>query len=239
MIAPLPKGPAVRILALFAALAVAAVAACSGSGSAVAPNIAPSSSPTPSPSPLPSQSPTPTPTPIQLVVGGTTGTTMGWPDGDTPTGGQGQPVDGINCQNELLGTFHHHVHLSVFVNGTQYWIPRGVGMFHPSAGNKTGYIYHAQCFYWLHAHDRTGIIHIEPPSSLAFTLKNWFDLWGEPLSATEVAGYTGNVAVYVNGMLQPGVDPNTVQFSPFEEITLVIGTPPSWIPAYTFPPGYP
>ncbi|HEY7994842.1 MAG TPA: hypothetical protein VID24_11565 [Candidatus Eremiobacteraceae bacterium] len=179
--------------------------------------------------------PTPTPTPIQLVLGATIGTDV-FPEGDTASGGSGQQIDRINCRAFLDNQFHHHVQLSMFVNGEQIALPRGTGMKNPGHGK---FIYHATCAYFLHTHDETGIIHIEPPTARTFTLKNYFDIWGEPLSTNGFAGYTGAVAVYINGTLQPGMDPNTVTFSPFEEITLVIGTPPSWIPVYLFPPGYP
>ena len=223
----------VTLIALVAVcfLSVASVAGCGGTGggSAVAPVSKGGQSATRQ------TAPAPTPTPIQLVIGGTIGQVT-FPDGDTATGGQGQQVDGINCVGSLNNQFHHHVHLSLFVNGTQIAVPKGTGMKDPG---HNSFIYHADCFYALHTHDQTGIIHIEPRTSLTFTLKQWFDLWGEPLSTNGFAGYTGSVAVYLNGVYQPGMDPNTITFSPYLEITLVIGTAPSWIPVYTFPPGYP
>lgn len=180
----------------------------------------------------------PTPTPIQLQYGTTVGTVT-WPDGDTATGGQGLKVDGtIYCRHELLNKFHHHAHLSIFVDGLQLAVPRGTGMYLPGIGNS-GFIYHAQCMYYIHAHDRTGIIHIEPPTDQALTLKNWFDVWGRPLNPNQIGDYQGNVAVYVNGTLEPGQDPRTVPLLPYEQITLVIGMPPTWIPSYVFPLGYP
>jgi hypothetical protein len=210
-------------------LALASVAGCSGTGGNVA--VAPVN-----PAPVnKSVHPMATPTPIQLTLGGTIGTVV-FPDGDTATGGQGQGIEHINCRKELLNTFHHHVQLSMFVDGEQIALPKGTGMKNPG---HSPFIYHADCFYFLHTHDQTGIIHIEPPKQTTFTLKNYFAVWGEPLSINGFAGYTGSVAVYINGTLQPGMDPNTVTFSPYEEITLVIGTPPAWIPAYLFPPGYP
>ena len=220
----------VSALVLFAgsAVAVATIVGCGGSGGGIVsqPQTGHVTRFT---------SPTPTPTPIQLSLGETIGTDV-FPKGDTASGGQGQQVAGINCRRELLNTFHHHVHLSLFVNGEQIALPRGTGMKNPHNG---AFIYHADCFYWLHTHDATGIIHIEPPNGNTYNLKQYFKIWGEPLSSNGFAGYTGPVAVYINGTLQPGMDPNAVTFSPFEEITLVIGTPPSWIPVYLFPPGYP
>jgi hypothetical protein len=213
-------------------VAVTSLAGCGGNGGsgALSPIAGPNGHAV-----LRNTTPTPTPTPIQLVIGGTIGTVT-FPDGDTATGGQGQQVQGINCRKALNNLFHHHVQLSLFVNGTQIALPKGTGMKNPG---HNSFIYHADCFYFLHTHDQTGIIHIEPPTGTTYTLRNYFAVWGEPLSLNGFAGYTGSVAVYINGTLQPGLDPNSVTFSPYEEITLVIGTPPSWIPAYTFPAGYP
>src|SRR5438128_1856412 len=66
--------------------------------------------------------PTPTPTPIQLVIGGLVGTSY-WPKGDTATGGQGQQVAGLNCLAQLGVPYHHHAHLSIFINGQQLAVP--------------------------------------------------------------------------------------------------------------------
>jgi hypothetical protein len=170
---------------------------------------------------------------IQLVPGTTVGTDV-FPEGDTSTGGQGQTINGIRCAKSLSPVFHHHVHLSLFVNGEQIAIPRGTGMENPSNGN---YIYHAECFYFLHTHDETGIVHMEAPVSGFYSLHDYFYLWGEPLSLDNVAGYTGTITVFINGV-QQSVDPRTIQFSPFEEITLEVGSPVVPPPVYAFPPNY-
>jgi len=186
-------------------------------------------------------SPAPTPTPIQLAAGGVIGTPT-WPEGDTATGGQGQHLGGMNCVHSLSPTFHHHTHLSIFVNGAQLAFPMGVGMYKPGGGS-TGFIYHAQCYYWLHTHDQTGILHMESPTAPApntFTLGKLFLLWGEPLSNTQIAQFNGTVAVYINGALYTNyVNVGDITLNPGDDITLVIGTAPSWIPAYLLPPGLP
>lgn len=172
--------------------------------------------------------------PIQLVPGTTVGQVV-FPEGDSPTGGQGQQVLGIDCRQALSGIYHHHVHLSLFVSGVQYAIPRGTGMKDPG---KSQFIYHADCFYFLHTHDDTGIIHIEPPGPDVYGLHQYFALWGMKLSTTNVAGYKGPVTVFVNGT-QENIDPNTIKFNPFDQITLEVGTPVITPPVYIFPPGYP
>jgi hypothetical protein len=183
--------------------------------------------------------PTPTPTPIQLVLGTTIGKPH-WANFDRPTGGQGSPVDGITCRKELFNQWHHHVQLTIFNNGKQLALPEGVGIL-GVPGKNPPFIYHGSCFYWLHTHDKTGIIHLEPSNGNPLYLKEFFDIWGEPISATQVADLTvQSLGVYVNGILQPGLDPSTIQLTPYEEITLVVNSPtPNWIPNYIFPTGYP
>jgi hypothetical protein len=184
-------------------------------------------------------SPSPTPTPIQLVTGELVGTPT-WPEGDTTTGGQGQYMAGFNCLKSLSEPNHHHVHLSIFVNGQQLAVPMGVGMFQPGKGGS-GYIYHQTCLYWLHTHDQTGVLHMEsaqPPTAQLFNLGNFFKLWGEPFSNTQLAQFNGTVAVYLNGMLDTtDTDVRKVALTPGDDITLVIGTPPIWMPAYLLPAG--
>src|SRR3989304_3495456 len=34
------------------------------------------------------------------------------------------------------------------------------------------------CIFWLHTHDSTGLLHIEAPEQRAFTLGQFFAIWG-------------------------------------------------------------
>lgn len=179
---------------------------------------------------VPFDVPTPTPTPIQLVTGGIIGT-LTWPKGDTASGAQGQQVAGLNCLAQLSEPFHHHVHLSIFVNGQQLAVPFGVGMYQPGGG-KSGYIYHTTCLYFIHTHDRTGVIHIESKVDQAYTLGTFFKLWGEPLTSTQIAQFTGPVSIYINGTLDTTDPIASVPLTPGSDITLVIGQTPAWIPVY-------
>ena len=122
--------------------------------------------------------------PTQLVFGGTVGAPGYWPDGDTPIGGDGTgPVNGINCADSEA--YHIHAHLSIIRDGQVLAIPANIGI-------------PAKCTYELHTHDKTGEIHMEAPAAKRFTLGNFFSVWGQPLSRTNIAGLTGAAAtVYV------------------------------------------
>jgi hypothetical protein len=215
-----------------AGIAVAfAIAGCTASNTSIAP--IPQSAGQPS-NVKRMDPPTPTPTPIQLVIAGLVGT-PNWPNGDTATGGQGQHIAGLNCLQQLGVPFHHHAHLALFVNGQQLAFPMGVGMYLPNKGKK-GYIYHQNCLYFLHTHDRTGILHMESKTDLTFTLGTLFTLWGEPLSTTQIAEFTGPVTVYVDGTLDTTDALADVPLTPGSDVTLVIGQAPDWIPVYILPP---
>jgi hypothetical protein len=111
----------------------------------------------------------------------------------------------------------------------------GVGMFQPNKG-KMGYIYHQTCLYFLHTHDRTGILHMESKTDTSFTLGTLFKLWGEPLSTTQIAEFSGPVSVYIDGNLDTTDPIANVPLNPGSDITLVIGQTPDWIPVYLLPP---
>src|SRR5271166_3094569 len=88
----------------------------------------------------------------------------------------GQPVDGIRCDQAEGVTFHIHQHLALLDRGKAVGVPSDVGR--PLTAN---------CLYWLHTHSSDGLIHVESPTIRTFTLGQFFDVWGQPLSATRAA----------------------------------------------------
>jgi hypothetical protein len=60
--------------------------------------------------------------------------------------------------------FHIHTHLDILINGKSYTIPPQIG------------IIPGKCFYWLHTHDESGVVHIESPVTRNFTLGQFFDI---------------------------------------------------------------
>src|SRR5262245_17039175 len=91
-----------------------ALTACGGGGGG-SDNPAP---PPPPPPPPGANVPPLSTTVIDVTNGQQLGTTH-WSNGDTSTGGQGQPVGTLECAASQPNTYHVHTHLSIFLNGQQ------------------------------------------------------------------------------------------------------------------------
>ena len=180
------------------------------------------------PTPLPTApGAKPTASPTQLVDGAALGVSL-FPKGDAPAGGHGAPIQGILCNNSEGVALHVHQHLALFDGGKQIQIPQYIG-FVPNPNPSLS------CLYWIHTHDGEGIIHVESPELRTFTLGDFFAVWGEPLSRTDVAQFKGPVAVWLNGSPYTG-DPNAIPLTAHQQIVIEVGkqVPP---PNYLFPPG--
>lgn len=157
-----------------------------------------------------------------------------FPSGDTTKGGLGQPVDGIACSTSEQLVYHIHSHLTLIVNGQEIAVPLGIGITPPTQV-VSGFVNSGGCFYSLHTHDATGIIHVESPVQKVYTLGDFFDVWGEPLGPRGMAGYQGQVNAFINGKPYTG-DPRNIPLTAHAEITVEIGTHTT-PPVFTFPQG--
>ncbi len=172
--------------------------------------------------------------PIALLQATTLGKTQ-FPPGDTASGGNGQTVDGIKGSGHEMLKSHTHAHLALFYHGEQLAIPYGIGIIQPfSVVNN--FVGAGKGYYCLHTHDASGIVHIESPDQRAYTLGDFFDIWGEPLSAHNVAGLRGKVRAYVNGRIFSGKF-RDIPLSAHNQITLEVGEPFVRPPLYRFPDG--
>ncbi|HWG63051.1 MAG TPA: hypothetical protein VG253_15230 [Streptosporangiaceae bacterium] len=144
----------------------------------------------------------------------------------TATAATGQKVDGISCQTSEQTIFHIHAHLTIFVNGKARQVPAGVGI--PGARVQSSpqgpFISTGTCFYWLHTHAPDGIIHIESPVQRTYTLGNFFDEWGQPLSSGQVGPVKGHVTALYNGRVYQG-NPRNIPLNAHAQIQLEVGTP--------------
>jgi hypothetical protein len=138
----------------------------------------------------------------------------------------GQTIDGIGCTSAEQTLFHIHTHLTIFVNGQPRQVPGAIGITEPVSQQAPGgsIVASGACFYWLHTHAADGIIHIESPVTRTFTLGQFFDEWGQPLSATRVGPATGKVTVIVNGRVFTG-NPRDVPLGSHENLQVEVGTP--------------
>jgi hypothetical protein len=142
---------------------------------------------------------------------------------DSTSAAGNAPINGITCDAGEQLAFHIHSHLAVFVNGEAQKIPQGVGVG-------------SSCIYWLHSHTSDGIIHMEAPTERAFTLGDYFAIWGQPLSATQVATATGAVTAYVDGKPFTG-NPTTIPLAAHTLVQLDVGTPAPAPVGFDFPSG--
>lgn len=202
--------------------------ACGGGGS----NDAPAPPAPPPPPPPPAAIPPVSSTVISIEDGHQVGVGR-WPTGNTSTGGQGQPIGTHQCLASQPVTYHVHTHLAIFLNGEQLALPSAVGFVTGSSPANN-------CHYPLHTHDASGAIHVHGTAPGLFTLGQFFQTWGQPLSSTDVAGLVGMpVRVFVtdNGVATETTDasawPN-IELSSRRHITIQVGTDITEIPQYTW-----
>jgi hypothetical protein len=92
------------------------------------------------------------------------------------------------------------------------------------------------CFYPLHTHDMTGTLHVEPLTNDRVTLGQFFNIWGQPLSRTNVAGQVNQpVVAYINdggNLRKYQGNLADIELKSYRSIVLQLGTPLSEIPSY-------
>jgi len=104
------------------------------------------------------------------------------------------PITETCMQHERI-VRHDHAQLTIVILGSSYPIPANVG------------IVSADCMRLLHTHDGTGTIHIESPvprEVREFTLGEFFVVWGQPLSSTQILSYAAD-ATHLVTMTVDGV----------------------------------
>jgi hypothetical protein len=137
----------------------------------------------------------------------------------TPKEAPGKVIDGVvGCGSTGMAPgYHVHMHLAMYDAGKPVTLPALVG-----------FNYNHDCLYWLHTHDTTGIIHLESPNHLVPTLGNFFDVWGQPLSATQMATESvksgQRMETFVNMKPYNG-NPRDIKLTPHATITIEIGPP--------------
>jgi hypothetical protein len=208
------------------ALMAASLAACGGGGGGDSSPPPSGTQPPPAPAPPPPPSSPDAPPLSATVTDITSGDRIGaihWANGNTASGGDGSPVDGIECLLNMPEDYHVHAYVGVYLNGELLAVPSSVGMVTRTPDPR--------CYYAIHTHDMSGKIHVESGAPGTFTLGQLFNIWGQPLSDTNVAGLTGNpVEVFVveNGAVTE-VESNwgDIELTSMKMIHIVVGTRPT------------
>jgi len=139
---------------------------------------------------------------------------------------------GFPALGEEGTVLHIHQHLDLDIDGAKVTVPANIGIG-------------SDFLSAIHTHDTSGVIHVESPTRRAFTLGEFFDVWGVRFTLTCLGGYCDGggktLRVYVDGHLATG-NIRQIQLLSHEEIAVVYGFPsdnPSPIPStYSFPFGY-
>src|SRR5207248_711352 len=101
-------------------------------------------------------------------------------------------IDGIQCNTNESFVSHIHQYLAIYDRGKPAAVPQGIGTDQTNS-----------CLFWLHTHAPNGVIHVESPNHDTYTLGQFFDIWHQPLSRTQVtslkANATQHIRAYVNG----------------------------------------
>ncbi len=129
------------------------------------------------------------------------------------------PVDSVYCDQLEQSIEHIHVYVTMYINGTASPLPAGVGIPQDSSGNVT-------CYYWLHTHDSTGVIHIESPSSEVFTFGQFRDEWDQQFQSL---GFPNELLlsgwkIWINGKVYNG-SLTSVPLDAHNIITLAYNSP--------------
>ena len=117
------------------------------------------------------------------------------------------PVDGLACS--AVPTARFGVHLELFSRRLVVIVRR-----------DGAYVRSGRCSYPARTREPTGVIEVRAGARL--TLGALFDIWGQPLSATRLAGFRGPVSAFVAGRRRPG-DPRTIPLNRHAQIVLEVG----------------
>lgn len=144
------------------------------------------------------------------------------------TAASGPTSDDISCQGNEQVVYHIHAHLQVYVDGAARAIPAGIGTVEPltQPSPNGDFTQASRCYYWLHTHASDGVIHIESPTQLDYTLGEFFDIWRQPLDTSHVGPASGPVTAYLNGNRWPG-NPRDIPLGPRADIQLDVGGSPA------------
>lgn len=146
---------------------------------------------------------------------------------------RGLPVRGLTCKRRRGKRYG--VHLELFAARRVVLIPPGIGIA-PPAARRGAYVSGGRCSYPLRTREPTGVIEVDGDARKGITLADLFAIWGQPLSPTRMAGFSGSVRAYLNGRPWPQA-PGRIALGRHAQIVLEVGGYVRPHATYGFPPG--
>ena len=123
----------------------------------------------------------------------------------------------MRCSGAVRARFG--VHVELFAKRLVVIVPAGVGIA-PPLRRDGAYVPSGRCSYPARTREPTGVI--EVTQGVPLTLGQFFEVWGQPLSPTRLAGFRGRVVAFVGGHVRPG-DPRTIPLTRHAQIVLEVG----------------
>jgi hypothetical protein len=141
---------------------------------------------------------------------------------------------GLNPLGAEGQVLHIHQHLDIFVNGKHVKVPRFIGI-KLKPGPQLDFLTE------LHTHNPDGVIHLESLQAHAYSLGQFFGVWGVPLSRQCIGSLCAKpgtpLKFYVNGKPFTG-NPVRLVLQEHDQYTIVYGKPPAHIPSsFNWPVG--
>lgn len=121
--------------------------------------------------------------------------------GDYKDGGHGQRINGIGCfPTMVLNEYHIHFFFGIVYHKKLIALPSAIGMVDPGPA-VDGFTNHAKCFYRIHTHDSSNIVHLEFKSKLPYSaavvpVKKVLDIWGVNHSSNTFGPFKGPIHVF-------------------------------------------
>lgn len=121
-----------------------------------------------------------------------------------------------SADSDSSESIHWHVTLGIVVDGEPHPVPKDVGIGSQYADSP--YYHEGMQMTSIHTHDDSGTLHWEimgrPLMEGEHRLGAFFDIWGEPFSATRLLEHTtddGTLTMHVNGSPTDQFDDYAVQ----------------------------
>jgi hypothetical protein len=137
----------------------------------------------------------------------------------------------MRCETTRGGSYGAHVEL--YARRLVVPVPAGIGVAPPQR-RSGAYVLGGACTYPVRTFEPTGVVVID--DGPAPSLQALFEVWGQPLSAREMAGFRGPVSAFVDGRRWNG-DIGAIPLTRHAEVVLEVGGAVLPHPSYTFPPG--